>query len=178
MEGELFVNGKSQGRVRKNKDSRLDRYRLRWNDVKYEPGEIKVVAYDENGNKIGEDIRKTAGEPAQLVLDVETMNGKAATLKADGDDMAFVTVSMTDKDGNFCPTADNQLEFEVTGNGTYQAACNGDATSVEVFTEPTMKLFSGKLVVIVRSTKQPGTITLKVTDPKNNITKSIDIKTI
>lgn len=178
VEGELFVNGKSQGRVKKNKDSRLDRYRLRWNDVKYEPGEIKVVAYDENGNKIGEDIRKTAGEPAQLVLDVETMNGKAATLKADGDDMAFVTVSVTDKDGNFCPTADNQLEFEVTGNGTYQAACNGDATSIEVFTEPTMKLFSGKVVVIVRSTKQSGTLTLKVTDKKNNITKSVDIKTI
>lgn len=178
VEGELFVNGKSQGRVKKNKDSRLDRYRLRWNNVKYEPGEIKVVAYDENGNKIGEDVRKTAGEPTQLVLDVETMSGKAATLKADGDDMAFVTVSMTDKDGTFCPTADNQLEFEVTGNGTYQAACNGDATSIEVFTEPTMKLFSGKVVVIVRSTKQPGILTLKVTDKKNNITKSVDIKTI
>lgn len=177
VEGELFINGKSQGRVKKNKDSRLDRYRLRWNDVKYEPGEIKVVAYDANGNKIGEDVRKTAGAPVQLVLEAEIMS-KNATLKADGNDMAFITVSMADKDGVFCPTADNQLKFEVSGCGIFQAACNGDATSIEPFTHPQMKLFSGKVVVIVRSTTQAGTITLKVTDEKNNITKSIDIKTI
>ena len=99
-------------------------------------------------------------------------------MKADGNDMAFITVSMADKDGVFCPTADNQLKFEVSGCGIFQAACNGDATSIEPFTHPQMKLFSGKVVVIVRSTTQAGTITLKVTDEKNNITNSIDIKTI
>ena len=178
VEGELFVNGKSQGRVRKNKESRLDRYRLRWNNVKYEPGEIKVVAYDENGNVIGEDTRRTAGAPSDIVFEVETANGgKQPTLKADGNDMAFITISMTDKDGNHCPTADNQLTFEVTGNGTFQAACNGDATSIEPFTQPQMKLFSGKVVAVVRSTNEAGTLTLKVTDKKLNISKSINIRT-
>lgn len=178
VEGELFVNGKSQGRVRKNKESRLDRYRLRWNNVKYEPGEIKVVAYDENGNVIGEDTRRTAGAPSDIVFEVETANGgKQPTLKADGNDMAFITISMTDKDGNHCPTADNQLTFEVTGNGTFQAACNGDATSLEPFTQPQMKLFSGKVVAVVRSTNEAGTLTLKVTDKKLNISKSISIRT-
>ena len=178
VEGELFVNGKSQGRVRKNKESRLDRYRLRWNNVKYEPGEIKVVAYDENGNIIGEDTRRTAGAPSDIVFEAETANGgKQPTLKADGNDMAFITISMTDKDGNHCPTADNQLTFEVTGNGTFQAACNGDATSLEPFTQPQMKLFSGKVVVVVRSTNEAGTLTLKVTDKKLNISKSINIRT-
>lgn len=178
VEGELFVNGKSQGRVRKNKESRLDRYRLRWNNVKYEPGEIKVVAYDESGNVIGEDTRRTAGAPSDIIFEVETANGgKQPTLKADGNDMAFITISMTDKDGNHCPTADNQLTFEVTGNGTFQAACNGDATSLEPFTQPQMKLFSGKVVAVVRSTNEAGTLTLKVTDKKLNISKSINIRT-
>lgn len=178
VEGELFVNGKSQGRVRKNREGRLDRYRLRWNDVKYEPGEIRVVAYDADGNKIGEDVRRTAGTPVQLVLTAEYADWERKALTADGDDMAFVTVSLADKDGNFCPTADDELTFEVTGAGTYQAACNGDATSLEPFTEPQMKLFAGQLVIVVRSTKTPGTMTLKVTDKKRKLEKTIDIRTV
>ena len=72
VEGELFVNGNSQGRVRKDKSSRLDRYRLRWNNVKYEPGEIRVVTYNQYGEKVGEDVKRTAGEPAQMKFCVET----------------------------------------------------------------------------------------------------------
>ena len=178
VEGELFINGKSQGRVHKNKDGRLDRYRLRWNDVKYEPGEIRVVVFDEKGNKIGEDSRHTAGNPAQIVLSAEYADDATKALKADGHDMAFITVSLVDKDGNLCPTTDDQLTFEVTGDGTYQAACNGDATSIEQFTQPQMKLFGGQLVVVVRSTKTAGTMTLKVTDSKRKLVKTIDIKTI
>lgn len=178
VEGELFINGKSHGRVRKNKEGRLDRYRLRWNDVKYEPGEIKVVAYDEKGNKIGEDVRRTAGKPVQLTLSAEYADNTKAALHADGDDLAFVTVSLTDKDGNLCPTADDQLTFDVTGEGTYLAACNGDATSLEPFTQPQMKLFGGQLIVVVRSTKTAGTMTLKVTDSKRKLSQTIEIKTI
>lgn len=178
VEGELFINGKSQGRVRKNKDGRLDRYRLRWNNVKYEPGEIRVVVFDEKGNKIGEDSRHTSGNPAQIVLSAEYADNATKALKADGHDMAFITVSLVDKDGNLCPTADDQLTFEVTGDGTYQAACNGDATSLEPFTQPQMKLFGGQLVVVVRSTKTAGTMTLKVTDSKRKLVKTIDIKSI
>lgn len=92
--------------------------------------------------------------------------------------MAFVTVSLADKDGNFCPTADDELTFEVTGTGTYQAACNGDATSLEPFNGTQMKLFAGRLVVVVRSTKTPGIMTLKVTDKKRKLQKTIDIRTV
>mgnify|MGYP004646735429 FL=1 len=191
VEGELFVNGKSQGRVRKDKSSRLDRYRLRWNNVKYEPGEIRVVTYNQYGEKVGEDVKRTAGEPAQMKFSVETPDHEPIAcmvegctdehnvlLNADGKDLAFVTVSLLDKDGNECPLADDELTFEVTGAGTFKAACNGDATSLEPFTHPHMKLFSGKLVVIVQSSKQKGNITLKVKDGKRNIEKTIQLEAI
>ncbi|MDY5670396.1 MAG: glycoside hydrolase family 2 TIM barrel-domain containing protein [Prevotella sp.] len=191
VEGELFVNGKSQGRVRKDKSSRLDRYRLRWNNVKYEPGEIRVVTYNQYGDKVGEDVKRTAGEPAQMKFCVETPDHEPIAcmvegctdehnvlLNADGKDLAFVTVSLLDKDGNECPLADDELTFEVTGAGTFKAACNGDATSLEPFTHPHMKLFSGKLVVIVQSSTQKGNITLKVKDGKRNIEKTIQLEAI
>lgn len=191
VEGELFVNGNSQGRVRKDKSSRLDRYRLRWNNVKYEPGEIRVVTYNQYGEKVGEDVKRTAGEPAQMKFCVETPDHEPVAcmvegctdehnvlLNADGNDLAFITVSLQDKDGNECPLADDELTFEVSGAGTFKAACNGDATSLEPFTQPQMKLFSGKLVVIVQSSKQKGDIILKVKDNKRNIEKSITLQAI
>ena len=191
VEGELFVNGKSQGRVRKDKSSRLDRYRLRWNNVKYEPGEIRVVTYNQYGDKVGEDVKRTAGEPAQMKFSVETPDHEPIAcmvegctdehnvlLNADGNDLAFVTVSLLDKDGNECPLADDELTFEVTGAGIFKAACNGDATSLEPFTQPQMKLFSGKLVVVVQSKKQKGDITLKVKDTQRNIEKTVVLKCI
>ena len=191
VEGELFVNGKSQGRVRKDKSSRLDRYRLRWNNVKYEPGEIRVVTYNQYGDKVGEDVKRTAGEPVQMKFSVETPDHEPIAcmvegctdehnvlLNADGNDLAFVTVSLLDKDGNECPLADDELTFEVKGAGTFKAACNGDATSLEPFTQPQMKLFSGKLVVVVQSSKQKGNITLKVKDGKRNIEKTIQLEAI
>ncbi len=171
--GELFVNGKSQGKISKNPAERLDRYRLRWNNVKYEPGEIKVVVYDAQGNKAGEQTVKTAGKPAALKLEAWTQN--SPLLKPNGDDLAFITVSLTDADGTLIPQADDQLTFEVTGAGSFEAVCNGDATSLESFKAPTMKLFNGQLVVVVRSSKEAGTLTLKVTDEKLKLSKSIDI---
>ena len=171
--GELFVNGKSQGKISKNPAERLDRYRLRWNNVKYEPGEIKVVVYDAQGNKAGEQTVKTAGKPAALKLEAWTQN--SPLLKSNSDDLAFITVSLTDADGTLIPQADDQLTFEVTGAGSFEAVCNGDATSLESFKAPTMKLFNGQLVVVVRSSKEAGTLTLKVTDEKLKLSKSIDI---
>lgn len=171
--GELFINGKSQGKISKNPAERFDRYRLRWNHVKYEPGEIKVVVYDAQGNKAGEQTIRTAGKPAELKLEAWTAN--EAGLNADGDDLAFVTVSLTDAEGTLIPQADDQLTFEVTGTGSFEAVCNGDATSLEPFKKPTMKLFNGQLVVVVRSAKEPGILTLKVTDAARGFTKSIDI---
>lgn len=172
---ELFVNGKSQGKITKNRESRLDRYRLRWNDVKYQPGQVKVVVYDAQGNKAGEKAVATAGKPSALKLDVWTQNDKH-TLNATGDDMAFITVSLTDAKGNLIPEANDQLSFEVTGAGSFEAVCNGDATSLESFKKPTMKLFNGQLVVIVRGAKQSGTATLKVTDKNRKISKTLQIR--
>ena len=198
-EAELFVNGKSQGRIKKNKEvnrdaqgnqitgteaanpnrgnwdakentgnsPNLDRYRLRWMNVKYEPGEVKVIAYDKDGNEAMIKTVRTAGEADHLLLEADR-----SVISADGEDLCYVTVSMMDKDGNLCPLADDQLTFDVTGAGVFQCVCNGDATSLEPFTKPTMKLFNGKLVVTVRSTKQKGTLTLtaKTGDKESSVT--------
>lgn len=153
---ELFVNGKSQGRIVKNPGTRLDRYRLRWNNVKYEPGEIKVVAYDYDGTPRGEKIVRTAGAPVRIVLKADRNR-----ISSKGEDLSFVTVSVVDKNGTPCPTATNKMKFEVSGAGKYRAACNGDATSLVAFNSTEMPLFSGELVVVVEGLKR-GTAMLSV----------------
>ena len=192
---ELFVNGKSQGKRTKTESGDiLDRYRLRWNEVKYEPGEVKVVVYDQKGLKVGEKVVKTAGKPHHLELYADRGTGAkersyadmynscnpshfslGGYLKADGEDMAFVAVRVVDKDGNFCPTAQHQLVMKVLGEGKFRGVCNGDPTSLEVFTNPTMKLFNGELVVGVQTTKQAGEMVLKVSG-KGLGTASITLK--
>ena len=167
---ELFVNGKSQGRIYKDQSTRLDRYRLRWRDVVYQPGELKVVVYDEQGNKAGQKIVRTAGKPKRLLLEPERK-----TIAADGNDLAYITVSLVDKNGTLCPDAANRLEFSVTGAGTYKAACNGDATSLEPFTQPQMSLFHGQLVVVCQAAKKPGVMTLTVKDPATGLKSSVNI---
>lgn len=169
-EGELFINGVSQGRVRKNPQERLDRYRLRWNNTIYQPGELRVVVYDEQGRKAGEQVVRTAGEPAGLVLEADR-----SSLLAGQDDLAFVTVKMVDKRGNLVPDADQELLFEVSGEGRFRAACNGDATSLQPFTQPRMKLFYGQLVVVVEAGEKPGPITLTVSDAQNTFTQSLSL---
>ena len=187
---ELFVNCVSQGKRSKDlgvesewkkgkpatpeeAEARAHRYRLMWNDVVYTPGELKVVAYDANGNKADEKTVLTAGEAAALKLSADRTR-----LKADGDDLCFVTVSLVDKDGNEIPTADDNLTFEVTGAGHYRAACNGDATSLQPFTKPEMRLFSGKLVVVVQASDSPGTIILNVKDAAKGLSGSLAISVI
>ncbi|MFA9192369.1 DUF4982 domain-containing protein [Flavobacterium sp. FZUC8N2.13] len=155
---ELFVNGKSMGIQKKSNATPQNRYRLMWMDVKYEPGTVKVVAFDKNGKAVAEEEIHTAGKAYQIVLDADRK-----TIKADGKDLSYVTVSVVDKNGVPCPTLTNQLQFKVKGKGKYRAACNGDATSLEQFHLPTMKLFSGKLVVTVQSLKEAGNIELIVT---------------
>ncbi|WP_242695762.1 DUF4982 domain-containing protein [Desertivirga brevis] len=154
---ELFINGKSMGIQKKNDSTPQSRYRLMWMDVNYEPGTVKVVAYDKDGKPAIEKSIVTAGKPSKLVLEADR-----SKLAADGKDIAFVTVSVVDKDGNPCPTVNEQLKFKVTGMGKYRAACNGDPTSQEQFHLPTMRLFNGKLVVLVQSDVKPGDIELNV----------------
>ena len=155
---ELFVNGKSQGRREKNDSTVIDRYRLRWNDVVYEPGEITVVAYDANGNKAAEKTVRTAGKAAALKI---TPN--RSSIAADGDELVYFTVEAVDRNGNPVPDADNLVKFTVTGAGTYEAGANGDATCLLPFQNPEMKLFSGAATAIARSAKTPGTLTIKAT---------------
>ncbi len=174
VEGELFVNGKSQGRVRKNPKERLDRYRLRWNDVKYEPGEIRVVAYDDKGQQIGEAVQRTAGKAVRLVAEAES-----DAVKANGDDLIFVTVSASDKNGILVPTCNNDLIFSVSGEASFEATCNGDATSLQSFKQPEMKLFNGQLVVILRTTNKAGKLTLTVKDKRGRLKPAVlNMKTI
>jgi len=155
---ELFLNGKSLGIQKKNNQTPQNRYRLMWMNVKYQPGTLKVVALNKDGNYVTEKEVKTAGKPHKIIL-----NSDVNTLKANGEDLAYVTVTVVDKNGIPCPTATNQLKFKVEGKGTFRASCNGDATSLEMFHLPTMKLFSGKLVVLVQSTEDAGAIKLSVT---------------
>ena len=173
IEAELFVNGKSQGRIRKNPAERLDRYRLRWNNVKYEAGEIRVVAYDAEGNKIGEDSRRTAGKPTAIVAQADRKS-----YRADGEDLVFVTIGVADSKGVAVPTCNNELTFEVTGAGSFEAVCNGDATSLESFKQPRMKLFNGELVVVLRTSEHSGTIRLNIKDSKGKLkAKTLEINT-
>ena len=155
---ELFINGKSQGIQKKSNITKLNRYRLMWMDVKYEPGTLKVVAYNDQGKAVAENTIVTAGKPHHIELKADR-----PTISANGEDLSYVTATVVDKNGNPCPTATNRLYFKVKGNGKYRAACNGDATSLEVFHKPTMKAFSGKLVVLVQSATQAGNIELTVT---------------
>ncbi len=169
---ELFINGKSQGIQQKSKNSKLERYRLMWMNAKYESGTIKVVAYDDKGKALAEKSVSTAGKPYALKLEADR-----SKIKADGEDLSYITVSVVDKNGNLCPTATNQLKFSTKGAGNFRAVCNGDATSLEMFHLPTMKTFSGKLVVTLQSSENAGNIELAVSG-KGLKTGKIVIETI
>ncbi|MFV0467760.1 MAG: DUF4982 domain-containing protein [Dysgonomonas sp.] len=150
---ELFVNGKSYGRKSKSKESLDTRYRLRWMDVIYEPGELKVVAYDSN-NKIAEEKTvRTAGKPYGIELIPDR-----TTLTADGKDLAYVNVRIVDKDGNLCPHDGREVQFSVKGEGKYRASANGDPTSLEIFHLPEMSAFNGQLTAIVQAGEKKGVL--------------------
>lgn len=154
---ELFINGKSMGMKEKSKESKYNRYRMMWRDITYQPGEIKVVAYNHEGLPVDTAAIKTAGETYRLRTTVDRRE-----IKADGQDLAFVTVEIVDKEGNLCPKADNLLFFEVEGNAHLKAACNGDPTSQTSFASSYMRTFNGKLMLIVEAGDVVGSATLKV----------------
>ncbi len=155
---ELFINGKSQGVREKNDSTVQNRFRLMWMDTKYEPGELKVVAYDKDGNRADEKIIRTAGKAHHIVL-----TANRSSLDANGDDLVYVTVQVADKDGNICPTDSRMVKFKVDGAGMFEATANGDATCVLPFQNPEMKLFSGAATAILRSGTSAGTLRLRVT---------------
>lgn len=153
---ELFINGKSQGVREKNDSSNMNRYRLMWNETRYEPGEVKAVAYNADGSIAGETVVRTAGKPYRLVL-----SANRQTLSANGDDLAYITVRVEDKNGNIVPDAEPTVKFKVTGNGSFRATANGDPTSLRDFNKPEMDLFSGAATVIVKSGENAGFVTLE-----------------
>jgi beta-galactosidase len=126
------------------------KYRLRWNDVAYEPGELKAVAY-KNGKKIGQATMRTAGEPAALRL---TPDRKELT--ATGQDLCYILVEAVDKNGTLCPLADNMVSFKVEGPAEIAAVGNGNPLSLQPFQADSRKLFYGKAMLIVRTTQGQG----------------------
>lgn len=150
-EAELFLNSRSLGRRKKGPNE----YRLRWDDVNYEPGELKVVV-TRNGERWAEDIVKTTEQPARL--DVSADREK---IRADGSDLCFITVRVTDQNGFTVPTANNPITFEIEGPGEILATANGDPTNLVPFPSKERKAFSGLALVIVRSKPgNPGTISV------------------
>lgn len=151
-EAELFLNGISLGRKKKGKYE----YRLRWDDVRYTPGTLKVITY-KNGKKWAEDEVKTTGEASRLNLSADR-----TTINSDGKDLAFITVRVTDKDGNTVPNAKFPLRFSIEGNGEIVATDNGDAANMTSFSSASREAFNGLCLVIIRAkNNHAGKITLK-----------------
>ncbi|MFH1371644.1 MAG: beta-galactosidase GalB [Planctomycetota bacterium] len=154
---ELFLNGKSLGRKTKLKDAKLspyyaiiDKYRLCFNDVNYEPGELKAVAY-KDGKEIGQAIMRTAGEPAKIRLTPDRTE-----LKAAGDDLCYVLVEALDAKGTLCPLADNLVRFKIEGPAEIAGVGNGNPLSLEPFQADYRKLFFGKAILILRTKEGQG----------------------
>lgn len=159
---ELFVNGKSQGRLHKKGRNEAatveERYRLMWNNVVYEPGRIEVVAYDSLGNEAMRRAIQTAGKPHHI----EITEREGESLVANGKALHYLTVRVVDKDGNLCPNYNGLLQFEVTGQASFKAAANGDPTCLDLFHLPQMHAFNGELTVILQAGTRQGLATLRV----------------
>ena len=206
-EAELFVNGVSQGRksriigadaarehgsfgIRSNGEGGenawtvMERFRLMWNDVAYQPGELKVVAYNADGDAIAEKVIRTAGKAHSLKIEADRWNSRARKISGPEDishpanesgrtemsdpELIYLNVSVTDKDGNPVPTDCRQVRIKVEGAGRFKAIANGDPTCLEAFHLPQMHLFNGQLTVIVAkdsSCSPDSPITVTVTAP-------------
>lgn len=151
-EAELFLNGRSLGRKRRGQFD----YRLRWDDVKYDPGELKVVAY-RDGQPWATDTVRTTGAPAAIKLSADR-----ASITGDGVDLSFVTASIVDADGQVVPRSKSPLRFAMDGPGEIVATDNGDPTSHQPFQSSQREAFNGLALAIVRAkVGQSGTITLR-----------------
>ncbi|HUI09009.1 MAG TPA: beta-galactosidase GalB [Bacteroidota bacterium] len=139
-EAELFLNGRSLGR----KSRGAFEYRLRWNNVLYEPGTLRVVAY-KNGNVWAEDSMVTTGPAGRITLTPER-----AALNPERDDLGFITAQIVDGRGRRVPTASDTLRFTVTGAGSLAATGNGDPTDHTSFRSSACRAFHGRCLVIVR----------------------------
>jgi beta-galactosidase len=149
-EAELFLNRKSLGRKKRGPND----YRLRWDDVVYQPGELRVVAYKKR-NPWAEDVVRTTGHAAKVVLEPDRN-----ILRADKQDLCFVSVTIADSAGQPVPRSHNRVVFEVEGAGEIIAVDNGDATSLEPFIARECNAYNGRCLVIIRSNGKSGQIAL------------------
>jgi beta-galactosidase len=165
---ELFLNGKSLGKRSKLKNvpgglegeyyGVIDKYRLRWMDVVYEPGELRAVIY-KDGAVIGETVKKTAGEPVELVLTPDR-----ETISADGYDLSYILVEAIDKEGNPCPFASDIVTFNLEGPAKIAGIGNGNPLAMEPFQDPEHRLFYGKAMLVLRSIEgEYGDVTVTAT---------------
>ena len=163
---ELFVNGVSQGiRTFAAADGKtpclgedaMKRFRLMWNEVVYQPGELRVVAYDADGKAVAEKTVRTAGKAVSIRLTPDR-----SVLKADGEDLCYLNVSLVDKDGNPVPADSRLVKVKVSGAGSFKAMANGDPTCLEPFQQPQMHLFSGQLTTLIQAGTEPGDIIVEV----------------
>ena len=153
-EAELFLSGKSLGRRTKARHE----YRLRWDDVVYQPGELRVVAY-KAGKEWAKDSVKTAGAARRLLLTPDR-----PAIANDGKDLSFITLTVADKNANVVPRSMNLIHFEVSGPGEIVATDNGDPTDMTPFPSKDRKAFSGLALVIVRAKRgQNGQIAVTAT---------------
>jgi beta-galactosidase len=151
-EAELFLNGKSLGKKKKGEFE----YRLKWDSVRYQPGELKVIAY-KNGVKWAEDVMRTTDKASQLSAAADR-----PAVHANGTDLIFITVRIEDKNKLLVPRSNNQLNFSIEGPGKIVATDNGDAASHELFQAKTKKAFNGMCLVIVAADKgATGSFTVK-----------------
>tara|TARA_Y100001935_G_scaffold217449_1_gene189710 strand:- start:162048 stop:164498 length:2451 start_codon:yes stop_codon:yes gene_type:complete len=170
---ELFLNNESQGKKCKNPTSMVsvDRFRLMWMGVNYEPGTLKAVAYKE-GEKIGEQTLSTTGKAHRLKITADRTQ-----LNADGMDLSYLLVEAVDKDGNPHPLADQQVTIKVSGKAILAGAGNGDPQSFEPFQDDRVDLFYGKAMIIIRSTEETGKATISLSaDGLKGAKQTIEIR--
>jgi beta-galactosidase len=160
QKAELFVNGESMGIRVKDPSNLYTKYRLVWDEVPYEPGELKVVALDANNKPLKETIVKTAGKPARIMLKADRQ-----AVSNSEKELAFVTVSVVDDKGVVCPRAANKITMSIVGAGRLKAADNGDATCLESFVDPVRSAFNGKCMAIIQSTATKGEMKLVAQSP-------------
>ncbi|AZQ63986.1 DUF4982 domain-containing protein [Flammeovirga pectinis] len=182
-EVELIVNGKSMGKKVKGKDLTpikmthrdwksekpyMSKYRLNW-DIPYTPGTIEVVAYTD-GKEVARKVVKTAGKPHHVELIADR-----SLLASDGKDVSYITANVVDKNGNFCYTVSNDIQFQIEGDGKIAGVGNGDASSITPLQGNHMEVFNGKALVIVQGTKNAKT-PIKLTAKANGLeTTSIEV---
>ena len=164
-EAELFLNGESLGKRKKEQGE----YRMRWDNVVYSPGELKVKVW-KNGKEWAEDIMKTTKQVAKISLDTDRKE-----ITTDASDLSFVTISLVDENNLLVPRSHNMINFDIEGPGEIIAIGNGDPSCHEPFIADKHSVFNGKCLVIIRSTKTQGTIKLTVKS-KGLESSSVEIK--